>query len=542
MSRPALWIALLGLFAAVLPRAHAKLDDVSWKTAQAEYTRLFTPPPGKLGFPAEKASVVDLLIKDGEGRSAKLLGDALVAECTLWLDAQRAVQQKEDLIFPTLKKPTDKRTPTEQEAMHKAQAELIPLEKAAVLEREILDNVVKAIAGGPAALKSNLFGRAKASPDWQFRAAVAQLAGAQPLEKESGAFVVRSLTPSSEKDPRVRAAALDGLKGMPEGAQDHVVGRLADPDWSVQVLAVRIVREKKITGAVPHLITALERASPRMQEEINPVLKELTGQNFEPYADVWAKWWEANKEKFQSQQGVKVGTRPKDPPVDNTIYGVPIKSDRVLFIIDISGSMVHPTTNPQAPTPSAPKPPVTPKEGEKEPPPPPPPEEVMSGPKIDVAKHELKKAIEKLPKTAKFSVIAFNHATLVWKEAPVDATPENKEEALKWVRAMKATGSTYSDGALRVAFRVAGLTAVDKAYPEILIDTMMFISDGAPTENTVDGNNVSKLMDFKIILEHVREWNREKKVVINCIAVDMQPGNEFMQTLAKENGGVFVDR
>jgi hypothetical protein len=273
-----------------------------------------------------------------------------------------------------------------------------------------------------------------------------------------------------------------------------------------------------------------------MQEEIGAALREITGQNFEAYADVWAKWWADNREKFQSQEAVKVGGRPKDPPVDNTIYGVPIKSDRVLFVIDISGSMKDPTKNPQAPTPTV-KPPVTPKDGD--PPPPPPAEEVMSGPKIDVAKHELKKAIEKLPKTAMFSIVAFNHATLVWKEQPVLATAENKDEAYKWVRDFKPSGSTFSDGALRVAFRIAGLGAIDKAYPEVAIDTIMFISDGAPTDNAADA---SKVMDFKIIIEHVREWNSQKKVVINCIAIDMQPGNEFMETLARENGGTFVDR
>jgi hypothetical protein len=538
MRRLGLWIALLGMFAAVQPRADAKLEAGEWKVVETEFARLFTPPPGKLGFAAEKGSLLSLLLKDGESRSWKYLGDALVAECTLWLEAQVAVRKKEDEIFPTLKKPTASRTKPEQDAMFKAQAELPELERAAALEREVLDSVIKAIAEGPAPLKSNLFGRAKTSTDWLFRAAVAQLAAAQPLEKDSAAYLVRALGPSSEKDPRVRAAALDGLKTLPDGAEEHVIGRLADPEWSVQVLATRIVREKKITRAIPHLISALERANPRMAEEIGTTLKEVTGQNFEPYADVWAKWWEANKEKFQGRDAVKVGGRPKDPPVDNSIYGVPIKSDRILFIIDISGSMIHKTENPQAPTPPAPKGPITPKEGEKEKPPPPPPEEVMSGPKIDVAKHELKKAIEKLPKTAKFSVVAFNHTTLVWKESPVEATPENKEEALKWVRGMKASGSTYSDGALRVGFRIAGLGAVDKAYPEIVIDTIMFISDGAPTDNA----EPSKNMDFKIILEHVREWNREKKVVINCIAVDMQPGNEFMATLARENGGIFVDR
>lgn len=536
MRRPFLGLALLLPLLGALPTAEAKLEPAEWKQAETEYTRLFVPPPGKPGFVADKVILVERLVADAETRSWKFLGDILVAECTLWLDAQQMAQAKENEWLSFQKRGTKGLTPDEEKAMLGAQKSFEPLDKAAKLEREVLDAVVKAISDAPPALRTTLFARAKGPSDWLFRAAVVQLAGRQPAEKESSAFLTRSLNPGTEKDPRVRAAALDGLQALPVGAENHIIGRIADSEWIVQIIAVRLVREKKLVQAIPALIAALERANLRMQEEIGGALKDITGQNHEPYADVWAKWWADNREKFQSQEAVKVSGRPKDPPVDNSIYGVPIKSDRVLFVIDISGSMLKPTQNPQAATPT-PKAPVTPKEGD--PPPPPPAEEVLSGPKIDVAKHELKKAIVKLPKTAKFSMVAFNQGTLVWKEQPVDATPENREEAYKWIRELKPSGSTYSEGALRVGFKIAGLGAIDKAYPEVAIDTIMFISDGAPTDNNPAAG---KLVPFEPILALVREWNSQKRVVVNCIAVDMQPGNQFMETLARENGGIFVDR
>jgi hypothetical protein len=538
MRLPSLGLGLVLVSLGALRPAHAKLEPADWKKVETDYAMLFSPAPGKPGFAGDKAYLVEQLVKDGETRAWTMLGNVLVGECTMWLEAQKKVQAKEDEIFPVLKKPTVKRTVEEEAAMFKAQEELVPLEKAAVLEREILDGVVKAVVAAPAALRTTLYARAKSptSADWLFRAAVAQVAGGQPAEKDSAAFLTRSLNPSSEKDARVRSAALDGLRAFAEGAEDHVIGRIADPDWSVQFLAIRLARGKKLARAIPALIATLERANPRMQEEIGGALREITGQNFDAFADVWAKWWADNREKFQGTEAVKVGGRPKDPPVDNSIYGVPIKSDRILFVIDISGSMKDPMKAPQAATPT-PGQPSTPADEVK--PPPSPTDELMSGPKIDVAKHELKKAIEKLPKTAMFSIVAFNHATLVWKDHPVIASAENKEEAYKWVREFKPSGSTFSDGALRVAFRIAGLGAIDKAYPEVSVDTIMFISDGAPTDNAADA---SKPMDYNIVLEHVREWNSQKKVVINCIAIDMQPGNTFMEKLAKENGGVFVDR
>jgi hypothetical protein len=537
-GRPFVFSLLLAFAVACLGArpAAAKLDPVDWKHAESEFARLFTPAPGTLGFEADKLALVALLLKDEQARAYKLLSDALVGECALWLGQQEKLKATADKWAVTLQKPSKARTPPEEAEMFKAQAEIKALEDAARVERAVLDGIVKAVAAGPAALKQNLYGRAKAAPDWLLRAAVAQVAAVTPTEKDAAAFLSRTLNPTGEKDGRVRAAAVEALAPLPEGAEEHVLGRLADPDVGVQLTAVGIVATKKLTRAIPHLIVALEKASPRMQEAYGKALRELTGENFEPYADVWAKWWEANKEKFDAAEALKVGSKPRNPAQDPTLYGVPIKSDRVLFIIDISGSMDKESQNKGA-APPKPAGPVTPKEGD--PPPPPPAEEVISGKKIDVAKHELKKAIEKLPKSAKFAIIAYNHAAIVWKPAPVDATPENKEDAFKWIRQWGPSGSTFTDGALRLGFRMAGLVDVDKAYSEVVIDTILLVSDGAPTDNDP---GTSKLMDHNIILQHVREWNAQKRIVINCIAVDMQPGNEFMSKLAAENGGVFVDR
>jgi uncharacterized protein YegL len=315
-----------------------------------------------------------------------------------------------------------------------------------------------------------------------------------------------------------------------------VIGRLADSEWGVQLLAVQILRARKVTRAVPHLINALAYASPRVVETIGETLREFTGENFDPYAEVWAKWWEAHREEFQSAERVRAGENPR-PPSDAHFYGLPVKSDRVLFIIDMSSSMALPTHNANPLEKWKPQAPVT---GDDDaPPPPPPPEEILSGPKIDVAKHELKKALLKLPDSCRFNIIAFNSAVLRWKDEMSDASEKNKQDALAWVRSLEAKGTTYIDGALRLAFRMAGLGSMDRAYPDIQVDTMILLSDGAPT---TDDYPEAKLMDPEVILEHVREWNRGTQVVIHCIGVDMVESIEFLTKLAAENGGTYVDR
>jgi hypothetical protein len=367
------------------------------------------------------------------------------------------------------------------------------------------------------------------------------VAAARPGEAASFEVLQRAL--SNDKDPRVRMAALEALREHQEKEGDSaalldtveslIIGRLADEEWGVQLLAVRVLEQRGVRAAIPHLINALEKSGPRVAEAMGGLLNALTGQNFEPYADVWAKWWQENKESFASSARVRGGTAERTAP-DATFYGLPIKSDRVVFLIDISDSMKHETKN-ENPAAGRPAGPVTPR-GEGAPPPP--PEEIMSGPKIDVAKDELKKALRKLPRTTYFNIIAYNHTVLQWKDQMMPATDAVKEDALTWLRSLQPSGSTYIDGALRLAFRLAGLGAVDRQYRDVNVDTMILLSDGAPTDNA----SPSKSMDPEIILQHVREWNVHKRIVIHTIGVDMVDGVEFLVKLSGENGGTHIDR
>ncbi len=236
-----------------------------------------------------------------------------------------------------------------------------------------------------------------------------------------------------------------------------------------------------------------------------------------------------------SEERIKAGKTDR-PPSDAHFYGLPVKSDRILFIIDASSSMKLPTKNENPAEKWKPRAPVT---GPSGPPPPPPPEEILSGPKIDVAKHELKKAIQQLPETSLFNIIAFNSAVLKWKDGMQEASNKNKKDALTWVRTLTPKGSTYIDGALRLAFRIAGIGAMDPKYQDVNVDTMILLSDGAPTD---DGYPDAKFMDPNIILEHVREWNQHQRIVIHCIGVDMVASIEFLEKLAAENGGEYIDR
>ena len=368
-------------------------------------------------------------------------------------------------------------------------------------------------------------------------------------EKASLEFLARVL--GSDKDPRVRGAAIEavgasieGLEAVPQPGAGKATGaaspaetllleRLEDPDWGVQLLAVRLVDEKHLTKAVPYLINALTKATPRLAIAIGSALRSLTRENFEDYARPWALWWEDHKEEFETKDHRVFPPGAKVWP-DAFFYGIRIRSDRVLFVIDTSASMKLATRNPNPAAPWRPPP-----QAGGGMPPPPPPEEILSGPKIDVARHELKKAIQKLPRTAKFNIIAFNTGVYSWRDTMQVADDATKKEALAWIRALQPKGLTFLDGALRLAFRMAGLPACGWVGREADVDTIVLLSDGLPTtDEPID----AKLMDPERILEHVQAWNRHGRIVVNCIAVSDVEDLDFLRVLAERNGGEFVDR
>ena len=526
--------AFVVLLAVSATPAQAKLSNAEWKQLQTDYAEIF----GKKGQPIEKAAVMKRLLEDGESRAFKLIGDGLILECRAVWELRAKLQSITSEHAKYMAKRFTGNKVEDEKEMQQLQKDLQQIELEIDVEKKALESVLDAVESAPAALRSNLLRRAKSTKDWTYRAAAARLAVRNIKEKDAKSHLQKLF--SGEKDPRVRSAALGAIGDLDSGLwEDWTIGRLADAHWAVRLQAVDIIHYRHLKRAVPHLINALDGATPRLADAIGEALKEFTGQNIEPYPAAWLHWWKDNKDTFEEEEGaggtkVKKGKRNQFEVVH--FYGMPIKSDRVMFIIDVSDSMKKVTQNHNPREKWKPQGPVT---GGDAPPPPPPPPEVLSGPKIDVAKHELKKAINALPEDTTFNIIAFNNAAMAWQPKMVKADSKMKAAALKWVRALKPKSVTYIDGALRLAFKIAGMIDVNTSMPEITVDTIVLLSDGAPTDNN---NRKPQNMDPEIVLKHVREWNAAKRIKIHCIGVDMLPYIEFLKKLAEENGGTYLDR
>jgi Mg-chelatase subunit ChlD len=320
---------------------------------------------------------------------------------------------------------------------------------------------------------------------------------------------------AASEEPGVRIAVARALTAFRQARAVDLLGKLLeDKDWAVRAAAVRGLKDAASNPAVTYLIDAMMREKGRLQDDINDVLEELTGQNFN-WPESWGRWWASVGRQLPKDPQKQPQSGEAKAKETSRFYGIPTRSERICYIIDISGSMQT---------------------------------EVQGGPdagqtRIEVAKKELKTAISNLAPSKQFNIIFFNNAVKTWRKEMTKATAEAKSAMRKEIDAIQPGGATYTLGALREAFTLAG--ALDPNYKlresGVRIDTIFLLSDGGPTE-LPKGDEV-KRMDPEVIYETVRQWNRDAGIAIHCIAVDTGTGGTlFLEELAKQNGGRFVTR
>jgi len=337
------------------------------------------------------------------------------------------------------------------------------------------------------------------------------------------------------KDPeaRVRLAVVRSLAAYKRAEAFELLKLCAkDEDWRVRGATIKSLKQIGTSEAVDLLIERMQSETGRLKDDINDALVELTGENL-AFADSWAAWWNGvgrklpkNKKQRASKDGQDTSLKAKDTA---RFYGIPTRSERICFIIDVSGSMNKEVEPIRRVVITGRKASEVPVEGKT---------------RIEVAKNELKRAVSNLNPDKLFNILFFNQAVKVWQKKMVKASRQGKQLARGEIQAVVASGTTYTLGALREAFVIAGVIHSTgdrkKAKSAIGIDTIFLLSDGGPTDNRMDD---PKPMDPEIILDSVRQWNRDAGIVIHTIAVDTEDvGTYFLSQLAAQNGGVFVER
>lgn len=382
----------------------------------------------------------------------------------------------------------------------------------------------------------------KASSVVKYEAARAlQLIGSAGTSGLLGQLVV-------DGDPVVRIAATDAIGALKLTQHaDAVTQLLADGEWQVQSAAISAVARLRPQAAVQPLIDLMHRAG-RLRTECAEALFQVTGLDFGVDPERWQEQWntltsiEGYRIPTDEELAKKAESRKKydafygKKEETNTFAGIPTTSTNVLFIIDVSGSMDDLVV-----------------EVEKF-------QNYRDRKRFTIVQTELLNTLDSLTADTNFDIVAFATDLNPWKKRLVPANVVNRDAAKSFVRGLRPLGGSEAQDlaqsglggsanleagktntlkALLYAFGVdpekpskASVTGFDKSAIKRPLDTVYFLSDGRPS--------VGKLIDTNEILKEVRRHNEVYRMVIHAIAIG-EFQKEFLQQLAVENGGVFVD-
>lgn len=311
----------------------------------------------------------------------------------------------------------------------------------------------------------------------------------------------------------VRGAAIKALAGQEDGgilAKAIQMLELPIDEAFLIKAAVGVLRRMHERRCIQPLMKFLERSDLKaLRTEGHNALLSLTGAKIEsPYAAQWKKWWEDNADKFEMPKGPKPTGIIKVAKKGVSFYGIHTFSDRILFIVDKSGSMDKQQKGKGA----------------------------QGKTKWEICVQELIGAVFGLDTNGGFNVIFFNHAVMPWQNRKVPATEKIKRMLKKWVEDAEGggepVGGTNIFDSLEKGFMFAAFGVTGTERPPY--DTIFFLTDGKPT--------AGKVQDSKRILEVMREWNKVAQITIHCVGIGADHDVEFMQELARIGDGQYVSR
>ncbi|MEM9378457.1 MAG: HEAT repeat domain-containing protein [Planctomycetota bacterium] len=296
----------------------------------------------------------------------------------------------------------------------------------------------------------------------------------------------------ASSDFALRWGAVAGLGDARDDASAAwIAERIADEHHAVRAVALECALERRLRPAIPVLIEELDAEEAPRRVACHAALVELTGEDFGRGAARWRAWWSGEGASFavppaaearariearraQADEGPTRATSPT-----SSFYGVTFPTDRVAFVLDLSGSM-----------------------------------EIDD--RIGRLKLQLRDALVGIPSSGRFNLIFFTADASSWGKRLVRMTPANRARADVVIDRLQADGWTNLHAGLALAF----------SDPDVR--TILLLSDGEPSRGVTD---------TQAILRDVRAWNESRGVVVHTVSIGEIGSTGLMDGLAMLTGG-----
>jgi len=307
-------------------------------------------------------------------------------------------------------------------------------------------------------------------------------------------YLEKVLDLAKDRDPIERGAAAISLGEIrtPDAMEAlHIL--LKDEQYEVRIEALLGAALARQRSSIPVLAERLDELSGTERARTYYELRLITGQDLGTSSQRWGQWWRDAEADFSIPSLEDAQTaeaerneRRESNKTQSSFYGLTISSDRVCFVVDLSGSMNYRTRSGKT--------------------------------RLTVMKAEMDRFLEGYPAGDLFNLIFFGNDAQKWRPTLTLMNDKVRDEARSHVKSLDAPGATaVYDGLLA-------------AFEDPRVDTIYLLTDGGPSGGVID--------DIDEIIMEVSRWNSLRHVVIHSVAVGRK--SPLLEALSADSNGQYV--
>ncbi|MFN9785524.1 MAG: hypothetical protein ACK57N_02990 [Planctomycetia bacterium] len=270
-------------------------------------------------------------------------------------------------------------------------------------------------------------------------------------------------------DPARRAAAASSLRGCTQVlALELAAPAIDDPEDAVRTAAIAVLGSLEHRGALRALADRLARETqPRLRHRLRLELANELGVDRGEDQAAWA----ADVAAWTGGVATRSAGADLRPVTGAHFSGLPLVSDRVAFLVDLSGSMWS--------------------------------AKVGDWTRKELVDRALAAALESLPRGARVQLVPYTARPIPWERAAVPLDSSRLRQALEWFGGRRDSGPGDF------------LEAFESVLADEHIDSVCVLTDGVPTGG--------ERHELGLLFDRILDRNVPRQLAVDALLVDCKP-------------------